>query len=107
MPHLYVAWHSGIHSDSSMPRLSKNPRSQGVEPSPTPMIGTVGDSSTATSTPFGTRALARIIAAIQPAVPPPTITSLRMAAGAGPAPAAEPADPNDPNEYVRLVGVPE
>jgi hypothetical protein len=92
-----------------MPRLSKNPRSQGVEPSPTPMIGTAGDSSTVISTPLGRSALARIIAAIQPAVPPPTMTSLRMV-DAGPAAPSErtgATDPNDPNEYVRLVCVPE
>src|SRR5258706_16111217 len=100
MPHLYVALHSGIHSASSMPRLSKKPRSQGVEPSPTPMIGTAGDSSTMISTPLGCSALARIIAAIQPAVPPPTMTSLRMEGGVGPAPAEpiEPAEPNRPDE---------
>src|SRR5438477_425260 len=68
MPHLYVALHAGIHSDSSMPRPSKNPRSQGVEPSPTPMMPTVGDSSTSISMPFLMSASAKIIAVIRPAV---------------------------------------
>jgi hypothetical protein len=77
-----VAFTSGIHSDSSMPRLSKNPRSQGVEPSPTPMIPTAGDSSTVTCTPRGMKALARIIAAIQPADPPPTMAMERYGGGA-------------------------
>ncbi len=57
-----------------MPRLSKNPRSHGVEPSPTPMMPTAGDSSTEISTPLAISELARIIAVIQPAVPPPTMT---------------------------------
>src|SRR2546429_2994490 len=81
MPHLYVALHAGIHSDSSMPRLSKKPRSHGVEPSPTPMMPTAGDSSTAISIPFLMNASARIIAVIHPAVPPPTITILRNVGG--------------------------
>ena len=63
-----------------MSRLSKNPRSHGVEPSPTPMMSTAGDSSTVMSTPFGISASARIMAVIHPAVPPPTITMLVMAA---------------------------
>ena len=64
-----------------MPRPSKNPRSQGVEPSPTPMIPTVGDSSTSISIPFLMSALAKIIAVIHPADPPPTMTILRTADG--------------------------
>src|SRR5437868_1429318 len=83
MPHLYVALHSGIHSDSSMPRLSKNPRSQGVDPSPTPMMPTVGDSSTEISTPFLISDCANIMAAIQPAEPPPTMTIFLICGGRG------------------------
>ncbi len=64
-----------------MPSASKKPRSHGVEPSPTPMIGTAGDSSTVISIPFLMNALARIIAAIQPAEPPPTMTILFIVGG--------------------------
>ena len=67
-----------------MPRLSKNPRSQGVEPSPTPMMGTVGDSSTVISTPRSMSERARISAVIQPAEPPPTMTMRRTATGPRP-----------------------
>src|SRR5450755_3368445 len=81
MPHLYVAWHLGIHSDSSIPMLSKKPRSQGVEPSPTPMMPTVGDSTTVISTPCSIRDRARIIAVIHPADPPPTTTIRRTVGG--------------------------
>src|SRR5207253_2493394 len=81
--HLYVALQAGIHSDSSMPRESKNPRSHGVEPSPTPMIPTIGDSTNCTCTPRAING-ARIIAVIHPAVPPPTITILRSDAGKRP-----------------------
>src|ERR1043165_4626562 len=81
MPHLDVALHSGIHSDSSMPSASKNPRSHGVEPSPTPMMPTTGDSSTVISTPRATSALAKIIAVIHPAVPPPTMATRLMFGG--------------------------
>ena len=65
-----------------MPRLSKNPRSHGVEPSPTPMMPTAGDSSTVISTPLASSALARIIAVIQPADPPPTMTMRFIGGGA-------------------------
>ena len=81
MPHLYVALHSGIHSDSSIPRLSKKPLSQGVDPSPTPMMPTMGDSRTEISMPCLINAFARIIAVIHPADPPPTMTIFLMAGG--------------------------
>src|SRR5581483_9199108 len=83
MPHLYVAWQAGIHSDSSIPRLSKKPRSQGVDPSPTPTVGTVGDSRTVISTPRSISERAKINAVIQPADPPPTMTTLRTGTGPG------------------------
>src|ERR1700736_867572 len=67
-----------------MPRLWKKPRSHGVEPSPTPMIGTVGDSRTVISTPRSIRDRASISAVIQPADPPPTMTMRRTAAGPRP-----------------------
>src|SRR5438552_15457226 len=57
-----------------MPSLSKKPRSHGVDPSPTPMMPTAGDSSTEISIPFLMNASAKIIAVIHPAVPPPTMT---------------------------------
>src|SRR3569833_59026 len=88
MPHLYVAWQAGIHSASSIPRLSKNPRNQGVEPSPTPMTPTTGDSRTVISTPRSMSEPAgappaNVNAVIQPADPPPTMTMRRTLAGGG------------------------
>src|SRR6186713_1042140 len=84
-----------------MPRLSKNPRSQGVDPSPTPMIGTVGDSRTVIST-RSINDRAKISAVIHPADPPPTITTRRT--GTGPRPASLPGSgPYDPLKSVAVV----
>lgn len=62
--------------------MSKNPRSQGVEPSPTPMVGPEGDSRSVISSPFRISDRADISAVIQPAVPPPTMAMRRTATGA-------------------------
>src|SRR5438132_699076 len=64
-----------------MTSLSNNPRSHVVDPSPTPMMPTAGDSSTAISMPLLMNASAKIIAVIQPAVPPPTMTTFLKVAG--------------------------
>src|SRR5690349_14242880 len=64
-----------------MPSESKKPRSQGVDPSPTPMMPTAGDSSTVISMPRPMNAWASSIAAIQPAEPPPTMTTRRIEGG--------------------------
>jgi len=69
-----------------MPRPSKKPRSHGVEPSPTPMMPTAGDSSTVTRRRSPNFELASSSAVIQPAVPPPTTTTCRMG-GSGSSPA--------------------
>ena len=45
MPHLYVALHARHPLGFLDAQASKNPRSHGVEPSPTPMMPTTGDSS--------------------------------------------------------------
>ena len=66
---------------SSMFKLSKNPRSQGVDPSPTPMAPTVGDSTKVISTPCSVSERANVSAVIQPAVPPPTMRIRRSIAG--------------------------
>ena len=64
-----------------MPKPSKKPRSQGVEPSPTPMMPTAGDSTTVISTPCSISERARVNAAIHPAEPPPTTTMRRTVSG--------------------------
>src|SRR5438105_5269806 len=75
-----------------MPSLSKKPRSHGVEPSPTPMMPTAGDSSTAISMPLLMNASAKIIAVIQPAVPPPTMTTFLKVGGIFVSRGASPAE---------------
>jgi hypothetical protein len=82
----------GIHSDSSIPRISKNPASCGVEPSPTPTMPISGDSSTLISTARPCQRFHIRLAAIQPAVPPPTITRR-----SGPAPSFAIADLASPS----------
>ena len=84
-----MALQRGIHSDSRTPSVSKNSFSCGVEPSPTPTMPISGDSSTATDSAAPQRRFSRL-AAIQPAVPPPT-TITRSALGAVSVMAAAPA----------------
>src|SRR5258708_37741140 len=64
-----------------MSRLSKKPRSHGVDPSPTPMMPTAGDSSSVISMPLLMNALAKIIAPIHPDDPPPWLTIFLITGG--------------------------
>ncbi len=76
MPFLYVALHSGIHSDSGIPNCSKKSLNLGVEPSPTPIMPISGDSIRVILIPLLAHRLAIKQAAIQPAVPPPKIVTV-------------------------------
>jgi hypothetical protein len=61
----------------------------GIVASPTPIVPISGDSMTVMTVRVPGRARARMLAASQPAVPPPTIAILRMRESP---PAAESAD---------------
>ncbi|ARX87036.1 hypothetical protein SMD44_06517 [Streptomyces alboflavus] len=74
MASLYVASHSGIHSRSSSPRYWKKCRTVLNVASPTPIVGTFLDSTSVTET-RSSNAARRYDAVIQPAVPPPTMTT--------------------------------
>src|SRR5438552_14333010 len=75
MPSLYVALHSGIHSASVRPRYSKKCRIVLNVASPTPIVPTPADSMSVMDR-RSPNAARRYVAVIQPAVPPPTITTL-------------------------------
>src|SRR5690348_5978701 len=77
-PSLYVPWVKRIRSRSSMPRNALMCRICGMVASPTPTVPIPADSTRWISR-CGPSARASSAAAIQPAVPPPTITSRRIA----------------------------
>src|SRR5690606_4933025 len=77
-PCLKAASHSRINAVSDIPIFLKVPRMVGQVPSPTPMGLISGDSIRVTLTPNSEAAwcfAAMVPAVIQPAVPPPTITT--------------------------------
>ena len=57
-----------------MRRYSSKSTIEGIVASPTPIVGTWGDSTTVIFTSVFVNALANTAAEIQPAVPPPTTT---------------------------------
>ena len=59
---------------SDRPILRSVDRIDGQVPSPTPIVGTVGDSTSVTVTVEVSNSAASIPAVSQPAVPPPSIT---------------------------------
>src|SRR6267154_930737 len=65
------------NSSSSIPSAWLNRRIGGIVASPTPMMPISGDSMTRMPTPPGMRRRPRMAAAIQPAVPPPTMAISR------------------------------
>ena len=73
MPSLYVACVWRTKSPSLMLRKRSRSMIGGMVASPTPTVPMSGDSITAIAVPVPGRARARMLAAIQPAVPPPTM----------------------------------
>src|SRR6185503_18165165 len=76
MPSLYVARVLRMKSDSSMPSSALNERIGGIVASPTPIVPISGDSITVIRAGLFFSTRASNAAAIQPAVPPPTIAML-------------------------------
>ena len=77
MPSLKVACVARMNSASLMPSSRLKLTSGGIVDSPTPIVPIASDSTSVTST---VRPMVRAIAAaaIQPAVPPPAITTRRV-----------------------------
>src|SRR5882672_2847592 len=77
MPSLMVPWVLRRNSSSLMPRALLNKRIGGMVASPTPIVPMSGDSMTRIAPKPRPTRRARIAAAIQPAVPPPTMAMSR------------------------------
>jgi hypothetical protein len=79
MPSLNVALVRWTNSFSSSPSNWLNCRIGGMVASPTPTVPIASDSTSAISTWRDSKVRASAAAAIQPAVPPPTIAIFRIA----------------------------
>src|SRR5882672_1010333 len=77
MPSLMVPWVLRRNSSSLMPSALLNKRIGGIVASPTPTVPMSGDSMTRIAPKPRPMRRARIAAAIQPAVPPPTMAMSR------------------------------
>jgi hypothetical protein len=75
IPCLYVALHAPMNSSSETPRNLRNRLKSGVVPSPTPIVGMFGDSISVILLPAMPRLRRNMTAVIQPALPPPAITT--------------------------------
>src|SRR5687767_12493728 len=78
MPSLKVALVSRTNSSSSSPRMWLKWRIGGIVASPTPTVPISSDSTSVIECVWVPATLAKAAAAIQPAVPPPTMTKLRI-----------------------------